>query len=88
MPNTKSAAKRVLVNRKRYERNKAYRSALKTALKKANAAVESKADNMNESVRFAIKMLDKAAAKGIIHKNAAARRKSVLTVRLNKATAN
>lgn len=88
MPNTKSAKKRVIKIGKRYERNKAYRSAVRTAIKKANIAIENKAADMNEAVRVAVKMIDKAASKGIMHKNTAARKKSALTVRLNKVSAN
>ena len=65
--------------------NKATKSNLKTTIKKANAAVAASAENKEEAVRLAIKKMDQAAAKGIIHKNTAARRKSALTKKLNAA---
>ena len=85
MANIKSAKKRVLVSRANYERNKSYRSALKTALKKADAAIEAKSADAAEAVQVAVKKLDQAQAKGIMHKNAVARKKSQLATRLNKA---
>ena len=85
MPNIKSAKKRVLVSAVRNERNKAYRSALRTAIKKADAAIESNADNKAEVVKAAVVKIDQAAGKGIIHKNNAARKKSNLILKLNKA---
>lgn len=77
MPNIKSAKKRVLVSATKQARNKADKTALKTILKKVDA--DTNADN----VKVAVKAVDKAAAKGIIHKNAAARKKSQLTKKLN-----
>ena len=85
MPNIKSAKKRVLVSAANYERNKAYRSGLRTAVKKANAAIESGAADMDVAVKVAVKKIDQAAAKGILHKNTAARNKSALALRLNKS---
>ncbi|MBQ5810718.1 MAG: 30S ribosomal protein S20 [Clostridia bacterium] len=85
MPNIKSAKKRVLVAEENAARNKSYRSALKTALKKANAAIENNADDKNECVKAAVKKIDQATAKGILHKNTAARNKSALALRLNKS---
>lgn len=78
MPNIKSAKKRVKVIAVKTARNKAARSALKTELKKANAAIETGAQNKDEAVRLAMKKIDQAAAKGLLHKNTAARRKSAL----------
>ena len=83
MPNIKSAKKRVLVNRTKAARNKSANTALKTAIKKANVAVENNAADKEAAVKFAIKKVDQAAAKGLIHKNNAARKKSALTVKLN-----
>ena len=77
MPNIKSAKKRVLVSATKQARNKADKTALKTILKKVDA--DTNADN----VKVAVKAVDKAAAKGIIHKNAAARNKSQLAKMLN-----
>ena len=87
MPNIKSAKKRVLVSEANYERNKAYRSALKTAVKKADAAIDAKSENMAATVKAAVKKIDQAASKGIIHKNNAAKKKSALVTRYNKANA-
>ncbi len=85
MPNIKSAKKRVLVSAANYERNKAYRSALRTAIKKADAAIETGAADADVAVKVAVKKIDQACAKGILHKNTAARKKSALVCRLNKA---
>ncbi len=84
MPNIKSAKKRVLVNGANAERNKAYRSALRTAVKKANVAIENDDANKAEAVKVAVKKIDQAAAKGILHKNTAARKKSNLVCKLAK----
>ncbi|HIZ54935.1 MAG TPA: 30S ribosomal protein S20 [Firmicutes bacterium] len=87
MPNIKSAKKRVLVNKVRNERNKARRSNLRTVIKKADLAVSQNADNKQDAIRLAIKRVDQACAKGILHKNAAARKKSQLAKKLNNANA-
>ena len=87
MANIKSAKKRVLISEANYQRNKSYRSALKTALKKADAAIDAKAEDMAAVVDVAVKKIDKAASKGIIHKNNAARKKSAIVTRFNKANA-
>ena len=84
MPNIKSAKKRVLVTRTKTERNKAQKSALRTSLKKAVSAIEG-GDTSAAAVKLAVKSIDKAAAKGIMHKNTAARRKSALARRVNAA---
>jgi len=81
MPNIKSAKKRVRVNQDKAARNKARKSALKTAIKKANAAEDAAAKQ--DLVREAIQKVDQAAAKGLIHKNTAARKKSALAKSLN-----
>ena len=83
MPNIKSAKKRVKVIATKTAQNKATKSALKTAVKKAYVAVDTNADNKAEAVRLAIKKIDKAAAKGLMHKNTAARSKASLMQRLN-----
>ena len=83
MPNIKSAKKRVKVIATKTAQNKATKSALKTAVKKAYIAIENNADNKAEAVSFAVKKIDQAAAKGILHKNKAARSKSNLAKRLN-----
>ena len=84
MPNIKSAKKRVLVSATKQARNKSANSALKTAIKKANAAIEANADDKEALVKQAIKKIDQAAAKGLLHKNNAARKKSALTLKLAK----
>ena len=84
MPNIKSAKKRVKVIATKTARNKATKSALRTAVKKAYYAVDTNADNKTEAVRLAIKKIDQAAAKGILHKNNASRKKSALAKSLNK----
>ncbi len=83
MANIKSQIKRNRQNEKRRVRNKAVRSELKTRTKQALASAEQGADQAGEAVRLAIKRIDKAAAGGVIHKNAAARRKSRLMRRIN-----
>lgn len=85
MPNIKSAKKRVVIAEARNERNRAARSDLRTAIKKANAAIEAKSDDMGEVVKVAVKKIDMAASKGLLHKNTAAHKKSKLVVRMNKA---
>lgn len=87
MPNIKSAKKRVLVNQTKAARNKALKSNLKTMMKTANQAVEAKADNMDAAVANAVKTIDMACSKGLIHKNNAARKKSRLVSKLNAAKA-
>ena len=83
MPNIKSAKKRVKVIKVKTLNNKAFNSALKTDIKKADAAISAKADNRAEVERLAVKKIDQAAAKGILHPNAAARKKSALVRKLN-----
>lgn len=82
LPNIQSAKKRVKVIATKTMRNKAINSDLKTNIKKANAAIET-GDNSVEAVKTAIKKIDKAAAKGVLHKNTAARKKSALAKKLN-----
>lgn len=82
MPNIKSAKKRVLVNASKAARNKSANTALKTAIKKANVAIDTNAADKEAAVKAAIKKIDQAAAKGLLHKNNAARKKSALTVKL------
>ncbi len=81
MANIKSQKKRIKTNEKRAEHNKAVRSELKTRVKTAVKAAGSQ--DGEGAARQAIKRLDMAAAKGIIHKNAAARRKSRLMKKLS-----
>ena len=85
MQNIKSAKKRVAVSRANNERNKAARSALRTAIKKADAAIEAKSGDADAAVKNAVISIDKAAGKGLLHKNNAARKKSALVKKLNEA---
>jgi len=82
--NIKSQKKRILTNAKRAERNKAVKSELKTRVKNAVKAA-GEPEQSDEALRLAVKRLDMAAAKGVIHKNQAARRKSRLMKKINAA---
>lgn len=79
MANIKSAKKKVLVNQTKAARNKSRNSAMKTAIKKAHVAAETNAADKEAVVRAAIKKVDQACAKNLIHKNNAARKKSALS---------
>ena len=84
MPNIKSAKKRVLVAEIRNARNKAEKSALKTALKKFEVtAAEGNRTEAEGAYKVAVKAVDKAVTKGILHKNNAAHKKSAMTLKLN-----
>ena len=77
MANIKSQKKRVLTNEKAHQRNKAYKSELKTAIKKVQMAIDAgDADAAKAAALDASRLLDKAASKGIVHKSQAANRKS------------
>jgi small subunit ribosomal protein S20 len=82
MANIKSQIKRNRQNEKRRLANKGVRSELRTRVKGAVVAADDGAENADVAARIAMKRIDKAANKGIIHKNAAARRKSRLAKRL------
>ncbi|NCY16186.1 MAG: 30S ribosomal protein S20 [Actinobacteria bacterium] len=82
MANIKSQIKRNRQNEKARLRNKAVRSELKTRTKRALSAAEQGADNTDAVTREAVKRIDLAASKGVIHKNTAARRKSRLMKRV------
>ncbi len=84
MPITKSAQKQLRKSRKRHLRNRAAKSSLKTAIKKVRAGLEGRdREGAEKALTQAIPTLDKAAAKGLIHKNAAARYKSRLARQLH-----
>ena len=88
MANSRSAKKRIRQNIVRRDRNTARRSALKTQVKKFLDATHLKdADRCKTEFREVARMLDQTAAKGILHKSTAARRKSRLAVRLNAVLA-
>ncbi|MEJ9209983.1 30S ribosomal protein S20 [Bacillus smithii] len=83
MPNIKSAIKRVKTNEERRARNAQFKSSMRTAIKKFEVAAVNNADNAQELLQNAVKLVDKAAAKGIIHKNTASRTKSRLMKKLS-----
>ena len=85
MANIKSSIKRVKVAEAKTLKNVARKSALKTAIKKCKEAINNKDESASESLAYATKLLDKAAAKNLVHKNTAARRKSRLAKALNAA---
>ena len=83
MPNIKSSSKRVLLSQKAAARNKAARSLIKTNIKKFDAAaVAGDREAAERAYRSAVKSVDRAATKGLIHKNKAAHRKSAMTKKL------
>lgn len=84
MANIKSQKKRVITNEIRRQRNKAVKSELKTAIKKVDTAIAAgDADTAKAAATDAARMLDKAASKGVVHKNQAANRKSGIIKRAN-----
>ena len=85
MANIKSSKKDVISSKIAYEKNKANKSALKTELKKYDAALVSGDKATAEAAyKAAVKAVDQAVNKGLLHKNNAARKKSSLTLKLNK----
>ena len=84
MPNIKSSAKRVLVSQKAAAKNRAARSLLRTNIKKFEAAVsEGNVEAAEQAFKTAVKTVDRAATKNLIHDNKAARRKSIMAGKLN-----
>jgi small subunit ribosomal protein S20 len=83
MANIKSQIKRNRQNEKARQRNKAVRSEVKTRVKRAEAAT---GDEARDLARIAVKRIDQAAAKGVIHKNTAARQKSRLMKKVNASS--
>ncbi|HEV2757850.1 MAG TPA: 30S ribosomal protein S20 [Actinomycetota bacterium] len=87
MANIKSQIKRNRQNEERRQRNKSTRSALKTRIKRFNETVESgDSDAAQQAFRDATRALDKAAAKGVLHKNTASNKKSRLAKRLQRSS--
>ncbi|MGH7323646.1 MAG: 30S ribosomal protein S20 [Candidatus Rokuibacteriota bacterium] len=82
MANTKSALKRIRQNEGRRTRNRMVRSKVRTAVKTARTAVGERSGDAGAAVLAAIRALDKAVTKGVIHRNTAARKKSALARRL------
>jgi small subunit ribosomal protein S20 len=85
MPNIKSAIKRVKTSEARKAHNATVKSSMRTAVKKADAAVVTNDENAKVLFNNAASQLDKAAQKGLIHKKAAARKKSRLMKKINAA---
>ncbi len=83
MPNIKSAKKRVKVISTKTLHNKMMKSQLRTELKKAYADIEAN-NNAEEAVKKAYKKIDQAVAKGILHKNTAARKKAAIATTYNE----
>lgn len=84
MPNIKSAKKRVITSAKKNANNVLSKSSMKTAIKKSERAIKAEDKALaEENLKVAIKRIDKACAKGLIHKNKAAREKSRLTKQTN-----
>ncbi len=88
MPNIKSQIKRVQLNKLQNAKNTAARSALKTAIRRFEETLGNNADNAAEALQKASRALDKAASKGLIHKNKAARKKSRLAKKLAQTKAS
>lgn len=87
MPNTKGAKKRVRVLERKTQRNRIFKSRIKTAIKKFEKALEeNNLEEAKENYKEATKLLSKAVNKGIYHKNKAARKKSILSRKLNEYT--
>ena len=86
MANSKSALKRVRVAERNRLHNRPYRSAARTLVKKAELAIQNGDAEATQAVQRAIAMLDRVSGKGIIHKNNAARRKSRLMAKFNRAS--
>jgi len=85
MPNIKSSKKDVISSKIAYEKNKANKSELKTNLKKFDAALVAGDKAVAEAAyKQAVKAVDQAVVKGLLHKNNAARKKSSMTLKLNK----
>jgi small subunit ribosomal protein S20 len=86
MPNTKQALKRMRVTAKRTARNRHVKSTVKTALRRySDTLAQGDLESARDKLQVAVKTIDKATSKGVVHKNAAARKKSRLAKRLNKA---
>ena len=85
MANLKASKKAIITSRKRRDRNQAVRSAIKTFVKKTRVAIDSGTGEVGSLMQATSSLVDKAAKRGIIHKNAANRRKSRLARRVNAA---
>ena len=83
MANTKSAIKRMKQSERRRQRNRAARSTIRSAVKTARTALDGKSADSRTAVQQAIRTLDQAVSRGILHRNTAARKKSSLARKLN-----
>ncbi len=89
MANIKSAQKRALIAERNRERNVAFKSSIKTAIKKALGYAQAKdMEKLNATLSMVYKLCDKAVSKGVLHKNTASRKKSRLTIAINKLLAD
>lgn len=88
MPNIKSAEKRVMIAERNRQRNVAVKSSVKTAIKKVYDSLKANSDEaLKTALDKAYSLIDKAASKGVIHKNTAARKKSRIVKHINKSAA-
>ena len=87
MPNIQSAKKRVKVSEKKNLRNRMVKSAVKTSIKKFNTALAEGAESATAQLSVTTSAIDKAVSKGVIHKNAANRKKARMAMAINKANA-
>ena len=87
MPNIQSAKKRVKVSEKKNLRNRIIKSGMRTSIRKFEAAIASDAQNAGAQLSATSAVIDKAASKGVLHKNAANRKKARLAKQMNKAAA-
>ncbi len=87
MANIKASKKDIIINRRNALRNSHFISRMRTFVKKAQIAIESKADDRQALVTQALQIIDKTAGKGVVHKKTAARKKSRLTLALNASLA-
>ena len=83
MANTSSAIKRMKQSEKRRQRNRAVRSTIRSTVKAAQVAVEAKTPESTAAVHEAIRTLDQAVSRGVMHQNTAGRKKSALARKLN-----
>jgi small subunit ribosomal protein S20 len=89
LANSKSAKKRIRINEQNRLRNRPYRTAARTYVKKAELAIQTgEPDEAANAVREAMSMLDRVANRGVIHRNNAARRKSRLMAKFNSMSAS
>ena len=84
MPNIQSAKKRVRVTKAKSLQNQMFKSQLKTTIKKFEASLTEGKDAATAAHKSAVKKIDQAVVRGILHKNTAARKKSQFTLKLNK----